>query len=632
MFTDESKMLRIALIIISLVAFNLISVKSTAQDSLKIERMDGYFYFHPNAGASQYFGDINIDNYWNRDPQIAIGAILGYQLSPVFGFRGQFLKTDLYSKRPDQNLVLYSKLWDASLNLTINVNEIFAKYSETRLLNIYLFSGAGITSYKSTLENIEPREVIYLHKEEQHELFVPIGGGISFRLSPYLALNLEYGDHITFKSDGIDFTSEGKKNDHYSYASVGIQVKYKGKDTDNDGVNDRKDACPDIAGKVKFAGCPDVDDDGIADKDDACPDLAGLSEFKGCPDTDGDGINDMADNCPFVAGTKELKGCPDKDNDGITDKEDKCPELAGKQENAGCPDSDGDGIVDYLDACPHLKGLANFNGCPDSDGDGISDNQDSCIYEPGKRELNGCPDKDNDGIADKYDNCPNNEGKKELAGCPDRDGDGVADKDDICPENKGLAIFKGCPDTDGDGIPDYKDRCPKVAGVIANFGCPVMPVKTETQVKTEVPVKAQIPVKTVTPVKTTEPVKTAIPEIPVIAKKTETSIQRRVTFNSGSSEVFPSFKNMLSLDEIVKFISENPEAKISVAGFTDNAEQNDLQLSEKRADYVIDYLKKKGVKSLKVKKSFFGKSKPIANNNTAEGRNLNRRVEISVIK
>jgi hypothetical protein len=47
----------------------------------------------------------------------------------------------------------------------------------------------------------------------------------------------------------------------------------------------------------KFGG-KDTDGDGIYDKDDACPEVAGLKEFNGCPDTDGDGIQDSADACP----------------------------------------------------------------------------------------------------------------------------------------------------------------------------------------------------------------------------------------------------------------------------------------------------------------------------------------------
>jgi len=582
-------MLKTALIIVSVIAFNLISVISLAQDSLRTEKMGSYLYFHPNIGASQYFGDLNIDNYYNQNPQLAFGAILGYQLSPVFGFRGQFLKADLYSKRSDQNLEFYSELWDVALNLTININEIFTKYNESRVLNFYLFSGAGISSYRSTLENIKPREVIYLNTDKQNEIFVPIGGGVSIRLSTHLALNLEYGDHITF-SDGLDFTIGGGKNDHYSYASFGIQVKYKVKDIDNDGVIDEDDACPKIPGKVELAGCPDKDNDGIADKDDVCPDLAGPPELHGCPDTDADGIIDIEDACPNLAGKKELNGCPDRDYDGISDKDDKCPDEFGKKELAGCPDRDGDGVADKDDACPDKNGLAVFAGCPDSDGDGIQDSKDSCVYEAGKKELNGCPDADNDSIADKDDACPDIAGKREFDGCPDSDGDGITDNDDACPDVKGLIKFSGCPDTDGDGIPDNKDNCPDVAGIAANNGCPI------------------------------------------IKKKVEVFLQKTVTFNSGSSQVFPSFKNLLSLDEIVKSIQGNPEAIISITGFTDDTEPNDLQLSEKRVDYVIDYLKKKGMTTLKIEKSFLGKDKPVASNKTDEGRALNRRVEIKISK
>jgi OOP family OmpA-OmpF porin len=91
------------------------------------------------------------------------------------------------------------------------------------------------------------------------------------------------------------------------------------------------------------AQCPDLDDDGdgIKNKDDACPTVAGIPEEKGCPakDTDGDGIFDHQDRCPTQAGPKENGGCPD-------------------------PDRDGDGVVDRLDKCPDVAGTAEFEGCP----------------------------------------------------------------------------------------------------------------------------------------------------------------------------------------------------------------------------------------------------------------------------
>ena len=73
---------------------------------------------------------------------------------------------------------------------------------------------------------------------------------------------------------------------------AGLTFKFGGKDTDGDGIYDKDDACPEVAGLKEFNGCPDTDGDGIMDSDDACPDVSGLAELNGCPDTDGDGIVD----------------------------------------------------------------------------------------------------------------------------------------------------------------------------------------------------------------------------------------------------------------------------------------------------------------------------------------------------
>jgi len=196
----------------------------------------------------------------------------------------------------------------------------------------------------------------------------------------------------------------------------------------------------------------DKDNDGVSNKVDRCPDIAGVWSLYGCPDSDGDGVADQLDDCPYEAGLPALNGCPDRDNDGITDKNDRCPDHPGSIEMKGCPDSDGDGITDFEDECPDQKGSA---------------------------ELHGCPDRDNDGIADKDDMCPDVAGLPQFQGCPfaDSDNDGIADEEDACPTIKGPREFNGCPDTDGDGIPDNVDLCPDVAGVKENKGCP--PIQKE---------------------------------------------------------------------------------------------------------------------------------------------------------
>lgn len=83
------------------------------------------------------------------------------------------------------------------------------------------------------------------------------------------------------------------------------------------------------------------------------------------PDTDGDGVYDKDDKCPNVAGLATLAGCPDRDRDGVADNMDACPDKAGPLAEQGCPDSDGDGITDNLDQCPTQKGVASMKGCPE---------------------------------------------------------------------------------------------------------------------------------------------------------------------------------------------------------------------------------------------------------------------------
>jgi outer membrane protein OmpA-like peptidoglycan-associated protein len=108
------------------------------------------------------------------------------------------------------------------------------------------------------------------------------------------------------------------------------------KDLDGDGIPDKEDACPEVAGIALFNGCPDTD--GIQDAEDDCPEVAGIASLNGCPDTDGDGIQDEEDDCPNTPGILAFNGCPDTDGDGVKDLEDQYPDEAGTIENDGCPE------------------------------------------------------------------------------------------------------------------------------------------------------------------------------------------------------------------------------------------------------------------------------------------------------
>jgi outer membrane protein OmpA-like peptidoglycan-associated protein len=494
---------RLSIIILLIIALQIVSFQTFAQPGKTEIPFKSYVYLQPNIGISQYFGDLNQKDVWNQHPKFAFGAALGSQFSPILGIRAQFMKTNLYSERADYDATLRSNLWDGAVDFTLNINEIFSKYNSKRLLNFYLFTGPGITSYKSKLTDNASGAVLNEHTSRQQTFSLHMGAGTAIRLSNTFSVNLEYGDRTIFDPKKLDFTDGGNENnDHYSYASAGLQINFGVKDTDGDGIRDKDDLCPETPGKIELSGCPDKDNDGIADKDDACPDVAGKPEFNGCPDTDGDGIIDSKDACPNASGKKELNGCPDRDNDGIADKDDKCPDVAGL---------------------------------------------------------------------------------KELAGCPDRDGDGITDNDDACPDVKGLPQFNGCPDTDGDGIADNVDKCPDVFGVASNYGCPEI---------------------------------------------TKIEYFKVVYFNFDKTVLVTKF--LKDLDEVVAVMQKYPDLNLSVEGYADSqgpAAYN-LKLSEKRADFVIKYLAKKGIAKERLTKSFFGEKNPVATNRTLDGRAKNRRVEI----
>ena len=198
---------------------------------------------------------------------------------------------------------------------------------------------------------------------------------------------------------------------------VGLYFQMRQKDSDKDGVADRKDKCPntpkEAIGMIDKTGCPmDTDGDGVPDYLDKCPNTPkeayGKVDAAGCPlDTDKDGVPDYLDKCPDTPkeaiGHVDKDGCPlDSDGDGVPDYLDKCPntpkEAIGMIDKTGCPmDTDGDGVPDYLDKCPNTPkaaaGMVDKNGCPkDTDGDGIFDYLDKCPNIPGTKENKGCPE------------------------------------------------------------------------------------------------------------------------------------------------------------------------------------------------------------------------------------------------
>ncbi len=244
----------------------------------------------------------------------------------------------------------------------------------------------------------------------------------------------------------------------------------------------------------------------------------------------------------------------------------------------------------------------------DRDGDGVLDEVDDCPKIPGLLALNGCPDKDKDGVRDNEDDCPDEFGLKINKGCPDKDGDGVVDKMDECPEVPGLAIFKGCPDTDGDGLQDKYDDCPKERGPIINHGCP----KGASNVDT---------------------VYITVTDTVYITIENDSDLKKAfmdVKFKSDKYILTSSSK--IVLNKVYEYMSEN-DLNIYMLGHTDSQAPEDynLELSKNRVTAVKEYLSNKGISNLRMKIDWKGETEPIATNNTEEGREKNRRVELIIL-
>ena len=104
-----------------------------------------------------------------------------------------------------------------------------------------------------------------------------------------------------------------------------------------------------------------------------------------------------------------------------------------------------------------------------------------------------------------------------------------------------------------------------------------------------------------------------------------------VTFATDSSDLNPAFFDVLN--SVGKVLKQFDKTVIEVAGHTDStgSEQYNQSLSERRAATVAQYLEAKGVATQRILTVGMGESRPVADNGTPEGRQANRRVEITMV-
>ncbi len=105
-----------------------------------------------------------------------------------------------------------------------------------------------------------------------------------------------------------------------------------------------------------------------------------------------------------------------------------------------------------------------------------------------------------------------------------------------------------------------------------------------------------------------------------------------IYFASNKYDLLPTSTSDLQL--LLKFLEVNPTVIVEVGGHTDNTGSKDLNrlLSENRARSVTHYLLKNGINKSRITSKGYGDQAPVASNDTADGRQLNRRTEIKIIK
>ncbi|MGB1541202.1 MAG: OmpA family protein [Cycloclasticus sp.] len=170
---------------------------------------------------------------------------------------------------------------------------------------------------------------------------------------------------------------------------------------------------------------------------------------------------------------------------------------------------------------------------------------------------------------------------------PDTDNDGVTDSRDECPNTPAGAVVdsKGCAsDTDGDGVADYKDQCPDSApGANVNaLGC------------------------------------------------VDALVLNGVNFHTASAELTEEAKAILKPIATAHH-TYHGDVNLLITGHTDfrGTVPYNQDLSERRAASVRAFLVSHGCDASKLFIEGYGETKPIADNNTKEGRAKNRRVELS---
>jgi outer membrane protein OmpA-like peptidoglycan-associated protein len=104
-----------------------------------------------------------------------------------------------------------------------------------------------------------------------------------------------------------------------------------------------------------------------------------------------------------------------------------------------------------------------------------------------------------------------------------------------------------------------------------------------------------------------------------------------VHFDVGKATLRPG--SSVALEDLIAYMKNKETMKIEIAGHTDNIgrDNDNIKLSQQRAETIRNYLLKKGIHPTRVIAKGYGATQPIADNETEEGRQLNRRTEVRIL-
>lgn len=348
-----------------------------------VQKTDEPVAGYPNYDRYTGFGDIRI-------------AVKGRFLDPEKFPVGLGLILPL--SFPTGNAAIFNGMWDATFNPMVLVETRHGKFHAAFNMGPYL---TATSIYLDRDSNVVARtgpewrmalwagyrvaEPVDLHGEllmafgmggEPDATRNPVEWRLGARIYPIQSLSIDLG-----LGSGM---SPGMGAPAFRFLFGASFTPTVAKDSDKDGVPDKRDQCPnEPEDRDKFEdqdGCPDPDndEDGVPDEADQCPDeketINGFEDGDGCadenPDNDGDGLSNAADLCPDQAedvdGYQDSDGCPDPDNDGdgVLDAQDQCPDAQevfnGVDDGDGCADEGGLVLLDLKGGEIKLHQPLNF--------------------------------------------------------------------------------------------------------------------------------------------------------------------------------------------------------------------------------------------------------------------------------